>query len=345
MKKILQLVAVALLFGAGICFGQENAVAFDSSIANGQFLTIPAIADVQGTNARTVEFWIKAKTGQASQAQFVQWGTFEKGTKFSVRMDGGANYVLRVEHGGGYHIGTTPLNDDQWHHVAVTVPAGGLMNQSKLFVDGVEESGNDGNDVAFNTGASDIVLCRTAYDAGNSSPNPYRRYNGIIDELRIWKKDLTGEEIAAIMDSVICPDDNPDLVAYFRFNEGEGTTVADETENYDGVFGNAEAPTGEYPTWIGGKDVTTTDCNAPSLLPEYEKTALSVYPNPANNFINIKTGDRIGQVVVCDITGKQILFDETCLTRVNISSLSAGVYFVQVSIQNQGIKTFKLIKE
>lgn len=248
MKKVLHLLFLALSVSMDMLYAQDNAVAFDSSIANGQFITIPAIADVQGTAARTVEFWVKAREGQTSQAQFIQWGTFESGTKFSIRMDGGANYVLRVEHGGGSHIGTTPLNDDMWHHVAVTVPTDGLMSDSKLYVDGKEESGSDGNDVAFNTGNSDILLSRTAYDAGNPSPNPYRRYNGLIDELRIWKKVLSEEELKTIMDSIICPDDNPDLVAYFRFNEGEGKAVNDETDNYDGTFGNDAAPESEYPT-------------------------------------------------------------------------------------------------
>jgi len=61
---------------------------------------------------------------------------------------------------------------------------------------------------------------------------------------------------------------------------------------------------------------------------------LSVYPNPASNFIKISTLTKLKSLEIYSLTGEKIfekLLDED---RVDISNLSPGVYFVKLSDEN-----------
>ncbi|MCC7035579.1 MAG: hypothetical protein IT179_22395, partial [Acidobacteria bacterium] len=55
----------------------------------------------------------------------------------------------------------------------------------------------------------------------------YRQYNGGLDEVRIWNVVRTAAELQA-QRTVELAGTEPGLVAYWRFNEGTGTTVADD---------------------------------------------------------------------------------------------------------------------
>ncbi|MDD2634819.1 MAG: C10 family peptidase [Bacteroidales bacterium] len=71
---------------------------------------------------------------------------------------------------------------------------------------------------------------------------------------------------------------------------------------------------------------------------------ISIYPNPANNNINI-TGITNSNVAIYDIYGKLIKnYDKIDSTTLDISDMSAGIYFINVS-NNDDIKTIKFVKK
>lgn len=71
---------------------------------------------------------------------------------------------------------------------------------------------------------------------------------------------------------------------------------------------------------------------------------VNIYPNPAHNNINI-TGIINSNVAIYDIYGKLIKnYDKIDSTTLDISEMSAGIYFINVS-NNNGIKTIKFVKE
>ncbi|PJC62190.1 MAG: hypothetical protein CO022_05855, partial [Flavobacteriales bacterium CG_4_9_14_0_2_um_filter_32_27] len=81
-------------------------------------------------------------------------------------------------------------------------------------------------------------------------------------------------------------------------------------------------------------------------ITEQNSTALLIYPNPANDFITIEnTIMAIDEIVIYDITGKTIktILPKTNTTKVNVSDLSDGVYFIKISNNKQSI-TKKIIK-
>jgi len=81
---------------------------------------------------------------------------------------------------------------------------------------------------------------------------------------------------------------------------------------------------------------------------DFVASKLSVYPNPANNVVNIgNTADmQIQKVALVDINGrtvKSMNFNGVNDVQINISDLNAGVYFMNINT-NEGTATKKIIK-
>ena len=130
------------------------------------------------------------------------------------------------------------------------------------------------------------------------------------------------------------------------FGDGNTSTVQNPTHQY--------TATGSYYVCLsvannGGCNDTYCDSvyyNSTVGITEQNSTALLIYPNPANDFITIEnTSMAIDEIVIYDITGKTIktILPKTNTTKVNVSDLSDGVYFIKISNNKQSI-TKKIIK-
>jgi hypothetical protein len=71
--------------------------------------------------------------------------------------------------------------------------------------------------------------------------------------------------------------------------------------------------------------------------------SFNVFPNPTKGEVNIKTDKKIKTSSVFDITGKSVLKSES--ERVNLSSLPAGAYLLQIEFTDGTSSSEKVIKE
>jgi len=166
---------------------------------------------ILGNAARTVTAWIKAEPTQNNSCVIVGWGVNTNTQRYSFRLNksasDGAVGAIRLEIQGSRVVGTTQINDRQWHHVAVTQRQGARIDEVSFYVDGQLEnqSGTSGGGL-INTGSSSVVL-------GNSghSPGSYG-FDGAIDDVRIYSRVLTQEDIQQAMKGVppgLASDPNP----------------------------------------------------------------------------------------------------------------------------------------
>lgn len=79
-------------------------------------------------------------------------------------------------------------------------------------------------------------------------------------------------------------------------------------------------------------------CLNPTLLANEETNALTVYPNPGENFVTLSNADENTRFSIIDTTGKLVVSGKG--KTVNISSLAAGTYLIQSSTG-----TVRLIKK
>ncbi len=70
----------------------------------------------------------------------------------------------------------------------------------------------------------------------------------------------------------------------------------------------------------------------------------TIYPNPAKDKIFIKNIQSIAEVKIYDISGKVVNSLKTNSNTVDISNLNKGIYFMEISTENNSFKT-KFIKE
>jgi len=162
---------------------------------------ITATNDLQP--AFSIACWMK--TNGDGDGTMVSWGSSDGapigGQNCTFRIVGGK---LRVQHGDGNLSGNTRVDDDEWHHSALTVVEGGnlMVPNTILYVDGQQDTVSSGSGNIYNiTADADVNIGRRA-----SHEDQY--FNGLIDDARIYNRVLSKEEIAWLADR-ITPCDKP----------------------------------------------------------------------------------------------------------------------------------------
>jgi len=96
------------------------------------------------------------------------------------------------------------------------------------------------------------------------------------------------------------------------------------------------------------------ECEAPSdtisllitNLPEKENRGITIFPNPATNFVNIKSQHSINQISIMNNLGLVVFSGdfESLSVQINTSGFNKGIYVIQVKTL-EGIVVKKLIIE
>ena len=160
-------------------------------------------------------------------------------------------YALQIDTGGAYQdkiqfvrhglpvnqcpLSETAITDQNWHHVAVTRDVNGDVT---IYIDGRAD-------------ATGYLPERTSYDqtylgAGHMS---YSNFNGLIDEVAIYNRSLSPEEIQWLMHTR--PDTNDQsLVGCWGFDQGQGQIALDSSMyGNDGILGLTPDVDGSDPVW------------------------------------------------------------------------------------------------
>ncbi|OIP50126.1 MAG: hypothetical protein AUK33_08210 [Flavobacteriaceae bacterium CG2_30_34_30] len=116
-------------------------------------------------------------------------------------------------------------------------------------------------------------------------------------------------------------------------------------------------PVGDYTITISHKGVLLNDQQVVSLIltgienvvlstPDNELAVASIYPNPASDKLNIKAKTQISNVEILNLLGQAMGSYKVNSNdaQIDIASLSAGTYFVRVTIDNAS-KVYKFIKK
>lgn len=77
---------------------------------------------------------------------------------------------------------------------------------------------------------------------------------------------------------------------------------------------------------------------------DVSKPQISVYPNPASEFLNIRTDDKIKSVRIYDAIGNLVKTENDHLSIISIASLPKGNYMVTIET-DKGSETKKIIKK
>lgn len=176
---------------------------------------------IEGSADRTCEAWIK--TG-VNNKEIISWGRNAASQKWVFRINDDG--TIRVEVNGGNVWGTTPVDDNDWHHVACVFSGTDVLDVL-LYVDGQLETQGGGTAEPVNTNIIDGINLRVSKGVNN------RYFDGIIDEVRVWDAALSQQQIQDYMYRSIDASHPAysSLMLYFPLDEGTGTDIFDQSQN------------------------------------------------------------------------------------------------------------------
>jgi len=153
---------------------------------NPDYVAITGYKGVLGTNPFTVATWVR--TTDTGSSVIASWGddvgTAGNGRRVEFRLDAGR---LRVEHGNGSLLGNTVMNDNEWHHVALTAKANATLvkTDTRLYLDGVDDTSGTSDPDPFNTFAKwDLTLGRRSHIGTGT----VRWLNAEFDDFRMYDR-------------------------------------------------------------------------------------------------------------------------------------------------------------
>jgi hypothetical protein len=192
----------------------DGALAFDGV---DDYVSVGTARSPQIERDQSLMLWFRpegAASGAADDLQIL----------FTLRRSGWSGIALALDHDMplAYSVfgrrdsarSTTALKPGEWHHLAYVTSG----TAATLYLDGAVTA--TGDEPATN---------RTPIQAFVGSFDGYRdMFHGAIDELRVYDRTLTAEEIAAIATGMR-PDDAENLVIYLPFDEADGSRSYDRS--------------------------------------------------------------------------------------------------------------------
>ena len=193
---------------------RDRALAFDGV---DDYVSVGTARSPQIMRDQALMLWFRPEGAPSSKSDDLQ-------VLFTLRRSGWSGIVLALDHDMpvAYNVfgprdlarSTTASKPGEWHHLAYV--ASGTM--STLYLDGAVIATGD-----------EPTTNRTPIQAFIGSLDGYRdMFHGAIDELRVYDRKFTAEEIAAVAAGVR-PDDAEPLVIYLPFDEADGARCYDRS--------------------------------------------------------------------------------------------------------------------
>ncbi len=146
-----------------------------------------------GNSERTISLWFQNNVPYpGGNSQLFSFGDNNSGGRFGLFMDGS---YIGVEHVNGGRVCTyTP--DGNWHNLVVTYPINGSgTNDISVYFDGIGQASQSFNPVnLLNTANSSIHWI----GALGFAPGWLYAFSGKIDDIAIWNRALTQQEVTAL---------------------------------------------------------------------------------------------------------------------------------------------------
>jgi len=196
--------------------GANTSYALQFSGTGGDFVQAITYTGIGGNNPRSVTAWIKTSEVSTNDV-IVSWGENSTGNRFTVRENAGwgggddGNRMefridagrTRAEGGGGNTQGDTVMNDGQWHHIAVTVQPNSIYSSGiELWLDGQLDTRSNSDPDPWHPIADFDVKIGIRYNESG------REFTGDIDDVRIYERVLTHDEVAGLAGKTL-PFDKP----------------------------------------------------------------------------------------------------------------------------------------
>jgi hypothetical protein len=191
------------------------------------FIQVP-YSSVMNLQRITIEFWIKwNRSGTA-----VDFVMSRGGEEWEIHLGAGSNGIRFIPRSAVYiDSQVEALTPGQWNHLAVVYdPAQSL---GKIYVNGTDVTGNTSGNLS-----SSLINSSNALNLGRRQVTGDLHFAGEMDEFRVWNVARTQAQIQENMNRTLPANYYSDLVMYFQFNEGTGTSTSEIQNGLAGTLTN-----------------------------------------------------------------------------------------------------------
>ena len=242
-------------------FTDNYSVAFDG---NNDYLDLEATFQSTFRDSFSISFWCRLTDGQPSSAQNF-FGSTNASSEDTIYLQCGTNgkiiFVVEANNDLGAYSSSGVVFDDGdtgWKHVVLTLTHSGSGNTTPaLFIDGDPVTFNTIGPVVTEANAQAFTTDQNLYIGGrNANGSLSEPMAGNINDFAIWDEALDDDAVTVIYNSGDPTDltidsgnyDNSgDLVGYWKFEEGSGTTATDSEGSNDGTLENGASHDSDTP--------------------------------------------------------------------------------------------------
>ncbi len=175
-------------------------------------------------------------------------------------------------------------------------------------------------------------------------------WDGTIDDARVWTVARTCNEINQNM-NIELTGNQIGLKAYYKFNEGTPTannTTITSTSDASGNNYNCSlagftrnGATSNYLVGAPFNNTLNPLCLTTGINEINTTNPFIIYPNPTSTILNIEVKEQ-AQISIVNVLGDVVLTQTiNGLSKIDVSNLTSGVYFIQDSKSGKAIKFIK----
>ncbi|MDO8302539.1 MAG: LamG-like jellyroll fold domain-containing protein [Sedimentisphaerales bacterium] len=242
LKAIFVTVVLVCVCAGGAFATINTALQFDGindfvSVPDSDALSPQIVGDM------TLSAWVKLDTLPLVGETLVSKGTdYYYEYNLGVQPDGRVNFAIWRPTGSHF---VAPFGGiitvGQWHNIAGVYKKG---MYAKLYLDGILVAQVNTFNPPIANGPGKLCFGKT------DNPSTPWLFKGAIDEIQLWNCAKTDAEIQANLHEPL-QGDEPNLVAYWSFNEGTGQTTKDVSgHGHDGTLGSSSNPDSADPLWV-----------------------------------------------------------------------------------------------
>lgn len=216
-----------------------------------------------GNQDYTISAWINPRSltgsdGAGTIVSKVKDGA-DKEYRF-VLIDGDLHFDVENNSNNQFAQTNTALVEaDDWQHVAVTFNS--ATTTPTFYYNGSVQTSTSSIDTLPDELNDDLYIGTT----GGAYYNHINKFDGQIDDIRIYNRVLSEEEIGEIMFSKPVSSE-PNLVAYWDFDDGSGQIATDVSgHGNDGTLGGSSEPDVADPCWVES-DAPIGQCSTEQVM-------------------------------------------------------------------------------
>lgn len=188
------------------------------------------------TDQMTVTTWVKWNTDPSTYGSDGKWANIASNNAYDVSDFGqfwlqhssdNSEFEFAVQGANRSFVwSTTSPEQGVWYHVAGVYDATLDSDRMKIYVNGVFENGNNNVSGSITAFQETFLLKAGRWSCECGS----RSLDGVIDEITVWNRALSADEIRELMSEKLSGSETG-LVGYWRFDEGTSDTTTDLSPN------------------------------------------------------------------------------------------------------------------